>query len=240
MAMTVNEKIEELPPNFTMDSIKPPPNGFGENHPEELDPMAYHRKPVTSAHAVLDVATKNAASALDSAAFGPGGSVVHGRYGTVDAAKASTIPLEYLALLRPAAEGAAAIREISEEASSSSKKGGAAVGTVLVYGASKPAGLAAVQLANASGHAVVAVVDGQHSGNDEMIDAIKGLTSEPGTAVAEEYALCKANFRDLVARTCDGGGDYTAFDLVSNQHTFLSDFKRNVLDYVEYYPSTPS
>lgn len=227
--MKVREEIEELPPNFSMESVKPPPHGFGDPYEEELDPMAYVRKPVTSAHAIDLAKGEGAASALDSAAFGPKGSVVHGRYGDVDPSAAATIPLEYLALLRPAAEGAAALREIAEASGSSS-------GTVLVYGASRPAGMAAVQLAVASGNAVVAVVDGQHSGHDEMVDTIKGLTSEPGTAVPEEYALCKANFRDLVEKTVSGD-DFTSFDLETNKYNFLADFKANILDYVEAYPS---
>ncbi|KAL7491595.1 hypothetical protein ACHAWT_004043 [Skeletonema menzelii] len=225
MGMQVREEIEELPPNFSMDAVKPPPHGFGDQHEEEVDPMAYVRKPVSSVHSI-DL-SKGAISALDSAAFGPSGSVVHGRFGTVDASAASTIPLEYLAFLRPASEGAAALREISE---------GGKTGTVLVYGASRPAGMSAVQLATASGNAVVAVVDGQHSGHDEMVDTVKGLTSEPGTAVAEQYALCKANFRDLVEKIVSGD-DFTAFDFDSNQYQFLADFKANVLDYVEAYPS---
>jgi len=225
MGMQAREEIEELPPNFSMDAVKAPPHGFGEQHEEELDPMAYVRKPVSSVHSI-DL-SKGAISALDSAAFGPGGSVVHGRFGNVDASAAETVPLEYLAFLRPASEGAAALREISE---------GGKTGTVLVYGASRPAGLSAVQLATASGNAVVAVVDGQHSGHDEMVDTVKGLTSEPGTAVAEQYALCKANFRDLVEKTVSGD-DFTSFDFDSNQYQFLADFKANVLDYVEAYPS---
>mmetsp|Transcript_8206 Transcript_8206/g.17742 ORF Transcript_8206/g.17742 Transcript_8206/m.17742 type:complete len:517 (+) Transcript_8206:140-1690(+) len=225
MGMKVREEMEELPSNFSMDAIKPPPHGFGDPYPEELDPMAYVRKPVTSAHAI-DLKGEGSASALDSAAFGPKGSVVHGRFGDVDV---STVPLEYLALLRPAAEGAAALREITEASKSSS-------GTILVYGASRPAGMAAVQLANAAGNAVVAVVDGEHSGHCEMVDTIKGLTSEPGTAVAEEYALCKANFRDLVEKTV-AGDDFTSHDFDTNQYNFLSDFKANLLDYVEAYPS---
>lgn len=230
MGMRVREEIEELPSNFSMDAIKPPPHGFGEPYEDEPDPMAYVRKPVTSAHAIdLSKGEGGAASALDSAAFGPKGSVVHGRFGDVDASAASTIPLEYLALLRPASEGAAALREISEAS-------GSAGGTVLVYGASRPAGMAAVQLADASGNAVVAVVDGQHSGHEEMVDVVKGLTSEPGTAVAEEYALCKANFRDLVVKTVEGE-DHTSYDFDTNQYNFLSDFKANLLDYVEAYPS---
>lgn len=227
--MKVREEIEELPPNFSMDSVKPPPRGFGDPLEEEVDPMAYHRKPVTSAHAIDLTKGEGATSALDSAAFGPKGSVVHGRFGEVDPSAAQTIPLEYLALLRPAAEGAAALREISEASKSAS-------GTILVYGASKPAGMAAVQLANASGNAVVAVVDGQHSGHDEMVDTIKGLTSEPGTAVSEEYALCKANFRELVEKTVSGD-DFTSYNFDTNQYNFLSDFKANILEYVEAYPS---
>lgn len=229
MGMKVREEIEELPSNFSMDAVKPPPHGFGKPYEEEVDPMAYQRKPVTSAHSIDLTKGEGAASALDSAAFGPKGSVVHGRFGEVDPSASQTIPLEYLAFLRPAAEGAAALREISEESKSPT-------GTILVYGASKPAGMAAVQLANASGNAVVAVVDGQHSGHDEFVDTIKGLTSEPGTAVSEEYALCKANFRDLVNKTV-AGDDFTSFDFDTNQYQFLSDFKANILDYVEAYPS---
>ena len=225
MGMQVREEIEELPPNFSMDAVKAPPHGFGDQHEEEVDPMAYVRKPVSSVHSI-DL-SKGAISALDSAAFGPGGSVVHGRFGNVDASAAETIPLEYLAFLRPASEGAAALRELTS---------GGKTGTVLVYGASRPAGMSAVQLATASGNAVVAVVDGQHSGHDEMVDTVKGLTAEPGTAVAEQYALCKANFRDLVDKTVSGD-DFTSFDFDSNQYQFLSDFKANVLDYVEAYPS---
>ncbi len=194
--------------------------------------MAYVRKPVTSAHAIdLTKEKGGGASALDSAAFGPNGSVVHGRYGVVDAAAAKSVPLEYLALLRPASEGAAALREIISEGKNNSAT---APGTILVYGASRPAGMAAAQLANASGLAVVAVLDGQHSGHDEMVDTIKGLTSEPGTAVAEEYALCKANFRELVDKTVFGD-DFTSEKNDTNQ--YLSDFKANLLDYIEYYPS---
>jgi hypothetical protein len=212
---------EELPPNFSMDAIAPPPHGIGEPEPVEKDPMYYERKPVTSAHSI-DV-SKGAISSLDSAAFGPNGSIQHGRFGEISAAAAATIPLEYLALLRPAAEGVAALREIAAKSQ----------GTVLVYGASRPAGLAAVQLASSAGHAVVAVVDGQHSGNDEMVDIVKGLTAEPGTAVAEEYALCKANFRDLVQRIANGE-DLTGEGFDSNQ--FLKDFKANLLDYTQTYP----
>ncbi|KAL3805064.1 hypothetical protein HJC23_003292 [Cyclotella cryptica] len=224
LAMKPREEFEELPPNFSMDSVQPPPHGIGESYEPDQDPMYYNRKPVTSAHSI-DV-SKGSISNLDSAAFGPAGTILHGRFGQVDAAAAATIPLEYLALLRPAAEGVAALREITEASKLAS-------GTVLVYGASRPAGMTAVQLAASSGSAVVAVVDGQHSGNDEMVDVIKGLTAEPGFAVAEEYALCKANFRDLVQRTVSGD-ELTAEGFDSTQ--FLEDFKANLLDYTQTYP----
>ena len=232
MAMVPREQIEctdELPSNFSMDAIQGPPHGFGEAYDEPEEPMKYNRKPVTTAHAIDLSKGEGASSALDSAAFGPKGSVVHGRFGDVDAAAAKTIPLEYLAFLRPAAEGAAAVREISEASKS-------VQGTVLVYGATQPAGMAAVQLANAGGNAVVAVVDGQHSGHDEMVDTVKCMVSEPGFAVAEEYALVKANFAELVGKTVSGD-DFTSFDFDTNQYNFLSDFKANLLDYIEEFPS---
>ena len=120
------------------------------------DPWAFPQNPVTSAH-MIDLEAQEP-SALDSAALTPEGKVVHGRYGDLgETAKA--IPLEFLALLRPAAEGVAALRAINP-----SQKG-----TLLVYGATQASGMAAIQLANAAGHAVVAVVDGNHSGNDIMM-----------------------------------------------------------------------
>ncbi|KAL7542080.1 hypothetical protein ACHAWF_007083 [Thalassiosira exigua] len=223
-AMTQRRDVRPLPDNFSMDAVKPPPHGFGEPHDEPQDPMRYERKPVTSAHAI-DL-EKGCASALDSAAFGPGGKVVHGRYGEVSA---PTVPLEYLALLRPAAEGAAALREVASAA-------GGKKGTLLVYGASRAAGTAAAQLADAAGHAVVAVIDGEHSGNCELVDAVKGSMSEPGTAVAEEYAAAKANFRELVEATSEGE-DVAPRDFDMNRYNFVEDFKTNLLDFVEYYPS---
>ncbi len=62
----------------------------------------------------------------------------------------------------------------------------------------KLVGIAAVQFAYPAGHAVMVFVDGQHSGHDKIVDMIKGLASEPGTADPEEYVICKANFRDLL------------------------------------------
>lgn len=179
--------------------------------------MALKRKPVTAAYTV-DVG-KSKLSGKDSAAFAKSG-VEHGTLGSVKSDP--SVPLEYLALLRPASEGAAALREMKISG-----------GTVLIYGASRPAGMTATQLAAAKGCAVAAVIDGQHSGNEQMVDVVKGLTGEPGFAVAEEYALCKANFRDLVQRTAEG--EDTAKEGFDSGR-FLSDFKTNLLDYVEYYP----
>ena len=81
-----------------MDSVKPPPHGFGDPHVQDDEPMAYVRKPVTSAHSI-DL-SKGSISALDSAAFGPNGTVVHGRFGEISADATATIPLEYF-FLRP-------------------------------------------------------------------------------------------------------------------------------------------
>eukprot|EP00956_Cyclotella_meneghiniana_P009345 scaffold12928_cov64-Cyclotella_meneghiniana.AAC.5 len=216
-AMKIREEINPLPPNFSMDAIRPPPHGIGSPQEADSDPMALVRKPVTAAYSVDAIGGK--LSALDSSVFGAGGEVQHGTFGKINAD--GTIPLEYLALLRPAAEGAAALREMDVKN-----------GTLLVYGATRPSGMAATQLASGQGCAVVAVVDGQHSGHDEMVDVVKGLTNEPGFAVAEEYALCKANFRDLVLRTVGGEDIKEGF----NSAQFLDDFQRNLIDYTKTYP----
>ena len=182
--------------------------------------MALNRKPVTAAYSV-DV-PNGKLSALDSAAFNKSG-VEHGSLGRI--AVDASVPLEYLAVLRPASEGVAALREMNVSSGS----------TVLVYGASRPAGMTALQLAVSRGCAVAAVIDGQHSGHEQMVDVVKGLAVEPGFAVAEEYALCKANFRDLVHRTVEGEDAVTQEEGFDSER-FLSDFKTNLMDYVEYYP----
>ena len=153
------------------------------------------RKPVTSAHAID--AVKGEISTLDSAAISPSGSVVHGRYGELGPV-ADAIPLEYLALLRFAAEGAAGLRALGATSSAPTK------GTVLIYGASQANGLAAAQIASAGGHAVVGVVGGEHSGNTIFMECVKGLISDPGTAVPDVYALSKKNFQDLVSSISSG------------------------------------
>jgi hypothetical protein len=185
------------------------------------DPSAYQRSPVTSAHAIDTV--KGQISTQDSVAVSPSGSVVHGMYGELGA-DADGVPLEYLALLRMAAEGAAGLRAISK----------GTPGTVLVFGASQANGLAAVQLAAASGHAVVGVVDAEHSCNEDMLEYVKAMIPEPGTAVSEEYAIAKKNFADLVhgVSTADEGlSCYSADEQ-------LEEFKTNYLAYVEMYPET--
>lgn len=193
------------------------------------------RKPITSAHCIdFD---KQIPSVLDSAALSPTtGSVVHGQYGDLGTDAAASIPLEYLALLRPAAEGATALRMLlSKSISSSSKTAASATGTLLVYGASLASGWAVTQLAAHAGHAVVAVVSAEHSGNDRWMECVKGMIPEPGTAVPEEYALAKRNFADLVH------GIVTGDDGTNVSHTaedYLQDFKENLLNYAEAYPDT--
>lgn len=186
------------------------------------DPSAYHRSPVTSAHAI-DTA-KGQISTQDSVAVSPSGSVVHGIYGELGA-DAEGVPLEYLALLRMAAEGAAGVKAVSE---------GGAPGTVLVFGASQANGLAAVQLAAAAGHAVVGVVGAEHSFSEDMREYVKAMIPEPGTAVSEEYAIAKKNFADLVHGVSTGDEGLSCFSAEEQ----LEDFKNNYLAYVEKYPET--
>mmetsp|Transcript_98195 Transcript_98195/g.274918 ORF Transcript_98195/g.274918 Transcript_98195/m.274918 type:complete len:498 (-) Transcript_98195:106-1599(-) len=185
------------------------------------DPSAYQRSPVTSAHAIDTV--KGQISTQDSVAVSPAGSVVHGIYGELGA-DADGVPLEYLALLRMAAEGAAALRTISK----------GSPGTVLVYGASRANGLAAVQLAAASGHAVVGVVDADHSCSEDMLEYVKAMIPEPGTAVSEEYAIAKKNFADLVNGVSTGDEGLSCYSAEEQ----LEEFKTNFLAYVEMYPET--
>jgi len=193
------------------------------------EPAYYRRKPVSSAH-LVDV-RKQQISKLDSVAVGPDGSVVHGKYGNLGSdSAASVIPLEYLALLGPAAEGAAAVRTVL----SKSKNAAWGTGTLLVYGASEANGFAATQLASSAGHAVVGVVGANHAGNESLMESLKGLIEEPGTAVPEEYALSKKNFAELVQGISTGNEGIAA----TPADAYLNDFKKNFLDYVEAYPDT--
>lgn len=189
--------------------------------PESKDTAVFPKNPVTSAHCI-DVANQKL-STLNSVAISPDGKVVHGRFGDLGVA-AAAIPLEYLALLSPAAEGAAALRVTSPKQP----------GTFLVYGAGQANGLAAAQLASTAGHAVVAVLGGEHSGNETMVECVKGLIAEPGTAVPEEYALSKKLFADLVTGISSGDEGIKT----PTPEQYLDDFKANFMDYVVAYPDT--
>jgi hypothetical protein len=204
-----------LAANFPTKKVEPTPET-----PE--DPSAYQRTSVSSAHAI-DL-EKSQVSTQDSVAVSPTGSVVHGRYGDLGAA-ADGVPLEYLALLRMAAEGAAGLRMIN-------KKGGK--GTILVFGASQANGLAAVQLAAAEDHTVVGVVGAEHSCQEDMVEYVKGMIPEPGTAVAEEYAMAKKNFADLVNGISTGDEGLSCY----SSDECLEDFKANLLEYADMYPET--
>lgn len=186
-----------------------------------VDPSAYQRSAVNSAHAIDTV--KGQVSTRDSVAVSPSGSVVHGIYGDLGA-DADGVPLEYLALLRMAAEGAAGVRAISK----------GTPGTVLVFGASQANGLAAVQLAAASGHAVVGVVGAEHSFSEDMLEYVKAMIPEPGTAVSEEYAIAKKNFADLVHGISTGDEGLSCYSAEEQ----LEEFKANYQAYVEKYPET--
>ena len=203
----------EMAPGHKLDSVQYPPDFTTVQKPLTLDPMAHVRRPVTSAHMIVD----NVVSARDSVSVAPSGSIVHGRYG--DLGVQDGIPLEYLALLRPAAEAAAATSKLGHS------------GTLLVFGATQAAGLAAVQLWK--GAAVCAVVGGEHSGVDEMLGIVKGLTKEPGFVVAEEFALYKKNFADLVHATVHGETMERA-----DPDRYLADFKEILLENAEEYPDT--
>lgn len=190
---------------------------------KKMDRFLTDRRPVTSAHAI-DV-KKGEVSSKDSAAINASGSVVHGRYGDLGSV-GDAIPLEYLALLRQAAEGSAGLRVVSEGKSSP--------GTFLVYGVTEANGMTAAQMASAAGHAVVGVASGDHSGNELMMESVKGLINDPGTAVPDVYALSKKNFADLVQSISSGdeGIENASAD------EYLEDFKENLLNYSVTFPET--
>eukprot|EP00535_Pseudo-nitzschia_heimii_P007476 CAMPEP_0197184270 /NCGR_PEP_ID=MMETSP1423-20130617/9546_1 /TAXON_ID=476441 /ORGANISM="Pseudo-nitzschia heimii, Strain UNC1101" /LENGTH=525 /DNA_ID=CAMNT_0042635047 /DNA_START=318 /DNA_END=1895 /DNA_ORIENTATION=+ len=184
----------------------------------------YFSAPVNSAHAI-DLEA-GCVSDLDSASVDPAtGSITHGRYGELDPDATLGVPLEYLALLRHAAEGAAGLSKMN---------GGGCEGTVLVYGATQASGFAAVQMAQAAGGAVVGVVDGQHSHSEDMVEYCKGVISEPGTAVGQEYAIAKKNFADLVTGVSTGDEQMAT----GTASECLEEFKANLRDYAEFYPDT--
>jgi len=196
-----------------------PPSYFRPGADLPKDPDAYVRKPVTSAHTV-DLTT-GALSKQDICSIDTSGSgdddaattgVLHGRYGKLSMEQVCGIPLEYLSMLHKAAEGAAAVRMLDSMGEE---------GTVLVYGATNPAAMAAVQLASAAGMAAVAVVGGEHSGNDEVVDLVKGFASHPGTAVTEEFAVKKSSFADLVKAVSKG-----EVDEALDQDAMIKDFRK--------------
>eukprot|EP00542_Grammatophora_oceanica_P015690 CAMPEP_0194028436 /NCGR_PEP_ID=MMETSP0009_2-20130614/2397_1 /TAXON_ID=210454 /ORGANISM="Grammatophora oceanica, Strain CCMP 410" /LENGTH=482 /DNA_ID=CAMNT_0038667825 /DNA_START=136 /DNA_END=1584 /DNA_ORIENTATION=- len=222
MRYTDDDGLDEpTPPNYNLESIPMPPSykeggpPMGEDATD--DPAYYRRKRIKSAHMVEGLKL----SARDSATVTEAGTIVHGRYG--DLGVLDGIPVEYAALLHPAAEGAAAFRSL----------GATEPGTIVVYGASQPAGLAATQLASAAGNAVVAVVGSEHNGFDTLMDSINGFTKEPGCCVPEELATLKKNFYELLESTMKGD----KCDAIDTE-TYLSDFVTNTLDYAEAFPNT--
>lgn len=214
-------------PNYTIDSIKPP-KYWGKPADVEEDPNYYHRKPVSSAH-TIDLSTNPPKlSAKDSAAISPSGTVIHGRYGELSLEQSKGIPLEYLALLHPAAEGAAAVRQL--------KNGSSNGGTLLIFGATEPSGLSALQLASADGISVIGVASGDHSGQDEFVDTIKSLTLEPGTVVPQEFAIVKSAFREIVHGCVNGDSAHGMKEYDTD--AFVSSFKNNLLEYAKYFPES--
>lgn len=213
----MREVVHDNPPKELIDRLPdfPMTTTGGENF--------QYTTPVKSAHMIEG----EKISSLDSVAVGPDGSVVHGRYGTLPEPAASSVPLEYLALLHPAAEATAAMRIVNAQADG--KKG-----TVLVYGISQASGMAAAQLANSQGHAVVGVVTSHHSGNDDLCFAAKHMLDEPSLAVPQEYAVCKALFKDLVDCVVSGNEGYKTME----PEKYLDDFKDLFVKYSKHYPDT--
>lgn len=217
---------EPIPEGYTIDSVKPPKYWSKPDPPEE-DPMAYRRKPVTSAHAIDLTSNPPKISLKDSAVITPNGSVMHGRYGELPPEIAQQgIPLEYLALLHPASEGAAALRQIA-------KKG--EKGTVLVYAAGDPHAMSAAQLASADGHTVMAVLSGKHSGNGDFFDALKSSIKEPGTVITEEFACVKNYVRELVLDAVEGEDPSTYYS-GKDADAYVDDFLHNALEYAKKFP----
>jgi hypothetical protein len=65
------------------------------------------------------------------------------------------------------------------------------------------------------------------------LDTVKCLTREPGFAVAEEVAMLKRDFADLVEE-CVNGESAAVYDAEAG----LEEFKKNVKDYVEMFPKS--
>lgn len=214
-------RAQSIIPNLPLIPESEPPQLEGREK-AKMDRFLADRKPVTSAHAI-DL-KKGEISNQDSAAISANGGVVHGRYGELGPV-ADAIPLEYLALLRHASEGVAGLRALTEGKSS---------GTLMVYGCTEANGMATAQIGSANGFAVVGVAGGEHSGNTLMMECIKGLINDPGTAVPDVYALSKKNFSNLVESIASGDEGFET-------HTadeYVEEFKENLLNYAITFPDT--
>jgi len=222
LAMKTRQEIntEPIPAGHTMESILPPKDYIDFPEPN----TSVKRKPATAAYSVN--VDKGTICDLDCVWVDKSKKkLMHGRYGELDSEIIESVPLEYLPLLRCAAEAVGVIGEIQSKSSIKS-------GTLLVFGASQPSGLAVLQVGTAANMAVVGVVGGEHSGHDEMVDTVKGLTNYPGFVVPEEYAIVKQDFRDLVLQTCQGEEN------VSRENTkYVEEFHTNCVDYCLKYPS---
>lgn len=207
---------------------------------EPMEQGTEYKADVTSTHMVVD----GQVSPLDSAVLSPEGTIHHGRYGVIPEPAASAVPLEYLALLRPAAEGAAALRTLTKQTSAALTASEAAAtndggpgrrrGTILVYGASEINGHTACQLANAAGHAVIALVANNHNCNENLMFCMKHMLNEPGTAIPQECAVLKYHFRQLVHGIATGHEGIEDVDI----ETYVKDFKGLLQQYSEFYPDT--
>jgi hypothetical protein len=87
-------------------------------------------------------------------------------------------------------------------------------------------------MAASAGHAVVAIVGANHSCHDDMLEYMKALIPEPGTAVAEEYAMAKKNFSDLVTGISTGKEGLACY----SASEMLEEFKANLEAYAAKYP----
>jgi len=229
---------EPIPPGHTLESVRPP-KLWAEPGAEDVDPMSYVRKPVTEAHAIdvkFGLSPSSGLSKRDTVKLARDGSVTHGIYGKLDPDLSAAIPLEYLSLLRQAAEGAAALRSLGIEGGNERRRG---KGTLLIYGATRPSALASLQLASTSGYATVAIVDGQHSGSERTMEILKhSFASELCAMVPEEYAVVRSSLRDLVNDTVCGDNPMQWYDndTKNDSSKILSEFQENVIAYRDRYP----
>eukprot|EP00588_Corethron_pennatum_P015824 CAMPEP_0194279540 /NCGR_PEP_ID=MMETSP0169-20130528/13985_1 /TAXON_ID=218684 /ORGANISM="Corethron pennatum, Strain L29A3" /LENGTH=370 /DNA_ID=CAMNT_0039023975 /DNA_START=65 /DNA_END=1177 /DNA_ORIENTATION=- len=146
------------------------------NKPLRTGPLT-PKNPITSAH-LVDLSS-GALSEADCVSYADG-IANHGTYGSLP--PAPSVPLEYLALLGPAAAGASVVRRSS--------------GSIAVYGATRPEGLAVVQLAVAAGRNVASVIDGEHVGQEGLLDLMRCSAPWPSTTAPEQYAYVKKLFYD--------------------------------------------